>query len=105
MMIRDFVMGYLTKWIMGQSFAAFSKVHLMEPVRNILICVTANKIIGFGGDVNTLPEQVCGQLEHALENLYGAFAYRIKIGRMDLNYAKYVMKLCLYDNPRRIYKL
>lgn len=67
--------------------------------------VPVNKIIGFGGDVNTLPEQVWGQLNHALENLSSAFAYRIKIGRMDLNYAKYVMKLWLYDNPKRIYKL
>lgn len=67
--------------------------------------VPVNKIIGFGGDVNTLPEQVWGQLEHALENLSIALTYRIKIGRIDLNYAKYVMKLWLYDNPKRIYKL
>jgi len=67
--------------------------------------VSVNKIIGFGGDVNTLPEQVWGQLNNALENLSRAFAYRINIGRMDLNYAKYVMKLWLYDNPKRIYKL
>jgi uncharacterized protein len=67
--------------------------------------VPVNKIFGFGGDVNTLPEQVWGQLNHALENLSTAFAYRIKIGRMDIDYAKYVMKLWLYDNPKRIYKL
>lgn len=67
--------------------------------------VPVNKIIGFGGDVNTLPEHVWGQLNHALENLSRAFAYRIKIERMDFNYAKYVMKLWLYDNPKRIYKL
>lgn len=67
--------------------------------------IPVNKIIGFGGDVNTLPEQVWGQLNHALENLSRAFAYRIKIGRMDVDYAKYVMKLWLYDNPKRIYKL
>jgi hypothetical protein len=67
--------------------------------------VPVNKIFGFGGDINNLPQHVWGQLHQALQNLSEALAHRIHIGRMDTEYAKYVLKLWLYDNPKKIYKL
>jgi len=67
--------------------------------------VPVNKVFGFGGDVCTLPQHVWGQLHHALQNLAEAFAYRINIGRMDKDYAKEVLNLWMYENPKRVYKL
>ncbi|HJD22893.1 MAG TPA: hypothetical protein H9694_01980 [Firmicutes bacterium] len=67
--------------------------------------VPVSKIFGFGGDVITLPEQVWGQLEHALQNLCRILADRILLGRMDLEYAQFVLKLWLHDSPARVYKL
>jgi hypothetical protein len=74
-------------------------------INEYLDIVPVNKIFGFGGDICTLPQHVWGQLHHALENLSEAFAHRISIGRMDMDYAKMVMRLWLYNNPKRVYKL
>jgi hypothetical protein len=67
--------------------------------------VPVNKIIGFGGDVFTLPEHVWAQLQHALECMTAVLAERINEGRMEPDYAKYILRLWLYENPKRVYKL
>ena len=76
-----------------------------QAVGEWLDLVPVSKIFGFGGDVITLPEQVWGQLEHALQNLCRILADRILLGRMDLEYAQLVLKLWLHDSPARVYKL
>ncbi len=67
--------------------------------------IPVNKIIGFGGDLITVPEHVWGMLEVAKENLCKALAIRIERERLDVDGAKEILKLWLHDNPMRIYKL
>lgn len=65
--------------------------------------VPTNKIIGFGGDLITLPEHVVGMLEVAKHDLCLVLARRIINERMDMQSAKNILKAWLYDNPARIY--
>jgi predicted TIM-barrel fold metal-dependent hydrolase len=74
-------------------------------INEYLDIVPVNKIFGFGADVNTVTEHLWGQLEAALETLAAAFARRVAGGGMDMDYAKYVLRLWLYDNAKRVYKL
>jgi hypothetical protein len=67
--------------------------------------VPTNKIIGFGGDVQTLPQHMVGMLDVAEETLATALARRIARGRLDLPGAKRILKAWLYDNPARVYGL
>lgn len=67
--------------------------------------VPINKIIGYGRDLKTLPEHVWGQLQVAKENLSRAMSNRIERDRLDMDGAKEIPKMWLYDNPIRIYKI
>jgi uncharacterized protein len=67
--------------------------------------VPTNKIIGFGGDLITLPEHVWGMLQLAKENLARVLTHRIRRERLDLDGAKEILRLWLYENPTRLYKL
>jgi uncharacterized protein len=65
--------------------------------------VPTNKIIGFGGDVITLPQHAVGMLEVAKQVLCKALAKRIMNGRMDMPAAKNILEDWLYNNPARVY--
>lgn len=76
-----------------------------QAINEWLDLMPVNKIFGFGGDVITLPEQIWGQLEHARQNLCHVLANRILQERMDLEYARFILKLWLHDSPAAVYKL
>jgi hypothetical protein len=65
--------------------------------------VPTNKIIGFGGDVITLPQHAAGMLIVAKHVLCKALAKRIVNERMDLSGAKKILQDWLYNNPARVY--
>lgn len=67
--------------------------------------VPTNKIIGFGGDVITLPQHAVGMLIVAKHVLCKALARRIANERMDMQGAKKILEDWLYNNPARIYNL
>lgn len=84
---------------------AVSESMALHALDEWLDLVPTNKIIGFGGDLITLPEHVWGQLQVAKENIARALAHRIARDRLDLEDAKMIMRLWLFDNPARLYKL
>jgi uncharacterized protein len=65
--------------------------------------VPTNKIIGFGGDVITLPQHAVGMLIVAKHVLCKALARRIVNERMDIQGAKKILEDWLYNNPARVY--
>ena len=65
--------------------------------------VPTNKIIGFGGDVITLPQHAVGMLEVAKHVLCKALARRIMEDRMDMAGAKKILEDWLYNNPAKVY--
>lgn len=67
--------------------------------------VPMNKIIGFGGDYITMPENIWAHLELAKETLAKVFSDKIKRGEIDTERAKEILKMWMYDNPARLYKL
>jgi hypothetical protein len=67
--------------------------------------VPVSKVFGFGGDFATMPENIWAHLQIARENFAEVFSARIARGRMDLDGAKQVLKLWMYDNPARVYRL
>jgi len=67
--------------------------------------VPTNKIIGFGGDVITLPQHAVGMLMVAKHVLCKALAKRIANERMDIPAAKKLLEDWLYNNPVKVYGL
>ena len=65
--------------------------------------VPTNKIIGFGGDLITLPQHAVGMLEVAKHVLCKALARRIVADRMDMQGAKKILEDWLYNNPAKVY--
>ncbi|MBC7868393.1 MAG: amidohydrolase family protein [Gloeobacteraceae cyanobacterium ES-bin-316] len=65
--------------------------------------VPTNKIIGFGGDVITLPQHAVGMLIVAKHVLCKTLAKRIANERMDTQGAKKILEDWLYNNPARVY--
>jgi uncharacterized protein len=84
---------------------AVSESMALHALDEWLDLVPVNKISGFGGDLITVPEHVWGQLQVAKENIARALAHRIARDRLDLEDAKRIMKLWLFENPARLYKL
>jgi len=67
--------------------------------------VPANKIIGFGGDYSTMPENIWAHLEMGKETLSEVFSKKIEKGYMSMDDAKKVLKLWMFENPVNLYKL
>jgi predicted TIM-barrel fold metal-dependent hydrolase len=67
--------------------------------------VPVSKVFGFGADFSTMPENIWAHLRIARENLAEVFSGRIARGRMDLDDARHVLALWMYDNPARVYGL
>jgi uncharacterized protein len=65
--------------------------------------VPTNKIIGFGGDVITLPQHAVGMLEVAKHVLCKALTKRIMEDRLDMPAAKKILADWLYNNPAKVY--
>ena len=76
-----------------------------QAIGEILDALPVNKIIAFGGDYGWNVENVFGHLTMARETLAEAFAERIARGLMDEDAARGILKLWLWDTPRRIYGL
>jgi uncharacterized protein len=67
--------------------------------------IPVNKIIGFGGDFSTMPENIWAHLEIAKENFAEVFARRIEKGKLTLDEAKHILKMWMYDTPVALYRL
>ncbi len=65
--------------------------------------VPMSKIFGFGGDFNTMPENIWAHLEIARENFAEVMADRILRGRLDLDEALRILRAWFFDNPVRVY--
>ncbi|MDP6381519.1 MAG: amidohydrolase family protein, partial [Phycisphaerae bacterium] len=74
-------------------------------IGEILDTVPINKVFAFGGDEVLAVENVYGHLVMAREVLAEALAQRIAQGQMDMDGAKQVARMWLYENPARFYGL
>lgn len=74
-------------------------------LREWLDFIPTNKIFGFGGDYATNPENIWAHLMIARQNFAQVFSEKIEKGFMDLDSAKEIIKMWLYDNPARVYRL
>ena len=66
--------------------------------------VPLNKIIGFGADSKS-PFLTVGNRRRTFDNIAEVLSLRIKKGEMDIEEAKEICRMWLYDNPKKIYKL
>jgi len=78
---------------------------IVRTIAEMLDYVPANKVFGFGGDFLYVPEQTWGALQVAKDNLVEAFAHKIERGVMDIDSAHEILRLWLYENPARVYRL
>ncbi|MFI4912249.1 MAG: amidohydrolase family protein [Sedimentisphaeraceae bacterium JB056] len=74
-------------------------------INEIIDTVPVNKIFAFGADSCWSIEQVYGHYIIAAETLSRAFAKRIDQGLLEIDDAKHILKMWLYDNPVNFYKL
>ena len=84
---------------------AVSETIAQQGLDEWLDLVPVNKLIGFGGDLITIPEHVWGQLAVAKEVIARVLTERITRQRLDKDEAKMLMRLWFYENPKRIYQL
>jgi len=66
--------------------------------------VPLNKIIGFGADAK-MPFITAGVRRRTFDNIAEVLSRRVKGGEMDIEEAKEICRMWLYDNPKRIYGL
>ncbi len=74
-------------------------------VNMILDAVPVTKVFGFGGDMVLGVESVYGHLVMARESLGAALGHRVADGRINVDSAKEVLKLWLFDNAKGFYRL
>lgn len=67
--------------------------------------VPVNKVSAFGGDSIYLPQAVHGYLTMCRQSLARVFAGRVEQGTMSLSDAKAILKMWMYDNPKRLYAI
>ncbi len=84
---------------------AVSETMVLNSLDEWLDVVPTNKVIGFGGDLQSLPEHVVGMLDVAKQTLATALARRIARERLDMPAAKRILEDWLYNNPARLYGL
>jgi predicted TIM-barrel fold metal-dependent hydrolase len=84
---------------------AVSESMVLNSLDEWLDVVPTNKIIGFGGDLQSLPEHVVGMLDVAKHTLATALARRIARERLDMPGAKKILEDWLFNNPARLYRL
>ena len=103
------VLGVLAKNFRNV-FVDFAWVHIMSPTAAVaamveyLDALPANKISGFGGDF-LFVDGVYGHQYIARENIARALAIKIHQGVFDLDRAKQVAGMLLWDNPLAIFDL
>ena len=91
-------------------FIDFSWAHIISPTAAVnalveyLDSVPANKISGFGGDY-CFVDAIYGHQYIARENIARALAIKVEQGVFDLDRAKQVAGMLLYDNPLAIFRL
>jgi predicted TIM-barrel fold metal-dependent hydrolase len=66
--------------------------------------VPLNKIIGFGADSQT-PFLTAGVRRRTFDNIAEVLSHRVAKGEMDMEEAKEICHMWLYNNPTRRYKL
>ncbi len=74
-------------------------------INEILDLVPVNKVFGFGGDYQWDVENVYGHLTMAREALAEALTERIQRGQIDLDGARYILRLWMFENPKQFYGL
>ena len=78
---------------------------LVGALNEWLDLVPVNKILAFGGDHATLPENIKTHLRAAKENLAFVFGKRVDDGKMNTLEATEIIKCWFYDNPKEVYGL
>jgi uncharacterized protein len=82
-----------------------SEQMMLHAINEIIDLVPLNKIIGFGADYLCSIQKTYGHLVLARQILARAFSRRIEEGDFSADRALHIMKMWLYENPARIYKL
>ena len=85
--------------------AVLSESMTRQALNEIIDAVPVNKVIAFGADYAGDVENTYGHLVMVRETLAEALAERIAYGRLDLDAAKEIAKMWLFDNAARIYRL
>lgn len=67
--------------------------------------VPVSKIIGFGGDMNFLPQTIWAAQEQSYRVLSDVFARRVSEGRMKIGEAEGILEDWLYNVPAKVYSL
>jgi len=92
------------------AFLNLTWVHEISPasVKNFLNewidIVPLNKIIGFGADSRT-PFLTAGVRKRTFLNIAEVLAVRVENGEVDMDEAREICKMWLYDNPKNLYGL
>jgi hypothetical protein len=66
--------------------------------------VPVNKISAFGGDY-LFVDGVFGHQQLAREDVVKALALKVEEGLFDVDRAREIARMILYDNPKRIFRL
>jgi hypothetical protein len=91
-------------------FIDFAWAHIISPTAAVnalvefLDAVPANKISGFGGDY-AFVDGVYGHQYLAREDIARALAVKVDAGTFDLDRAKQIAQMLLFDNPKAIFNL
>jgi len=78
---------------------------IVRALGEMLDYVPTNKVFGFGGDFLYNPEQTWGALQIAKDNLAEVLARKVHKGVMGIDDAEEILRLWLYENPARVYRL
>jgi len=110
-------MGYPYQGVLGaiaknypNAFINLCWAHIISPNVTVsaltewLNLLPANKIIGFGSDVNAV-DLVAGNLEMARENIAEVLALAVNRGILDEDGGQEIALKWLYQNPKNIYGL
>jgi predicted TIM-barrel fold metal-dependent hydrolase len=76
-----------------------------QAIQEIIDTVPVNKIFAFGGDSCWSVESVYGHLKMARQTLAKALSERVENELLDLDGARHILKLWMYDNPVAFYRL
>lgn len=97
---------HLPNVIVNLNGAALTSQHMFEAgLQEWLDFVPVNKVIGFGGDYQWMPQLVWGHLQIMRESYAKVFAARIRRGMIDFDASIDVLRQWLWDNPKRYYRI
>jgi len=97
--------GFTNVWINFCWTHIISQRCALDGLDEAIDLLSANKIIGFGGDYRWPIEKVYGHLVMARENIVRVLAKRIERKEMTHTEALDMAHRLLFDNPNELYKL